>query len=157
MTDSLQHQETEFDEAFADISEKKKTEKPQSSVKKLDLTQRKFADDSYNTSVDFAEDWLKLTSYVLGILNSVDLVNKKFREFDLEFTELDKVAFAKDINLLYELKTFQHTVDALNFTKSQKALIMENYINSKMRPSTERKSLDLQKIQEAFEQLSGKK
>lgn len=157
MTDSLQHQETEFDEAFADISEKKKTEKPQSSVKKLELTQRKFADDSYNTSVDFAEDWLKLTSYVLGILNSVDLVNKKLREFDLEFTEIDKVSFAKDINLLFELKTFQHTVDALNFTKSQKALIMENYINSKMRPSTERKSLDIQKIQEAFEQLSGKK
>lgn len=157
MTESLQHQETEFDEAFADISEKKKTEKPQSSVKKLELTQRKFADDSYNTSVDFAEDWLKLTSYVLGILNSVDLVNKKLREFDLEFTEIDKVSFAKDINLLFELKTFQHTVDALNFTKSQKALIMENYINSKMRPSTERKSLDIQKIQEAFEQLSGKK
>lgn len=157
MTESLQHQETEFDEAFADISEKKKAEKPQSSVKKLDLTQRKFADDSYNTSVEFAEDWLKLTSYVLGILNSVDLVNKKFREFDLEFTEIDKVAFSKDINLLYELKTFQHTVDALNFTKSQKALIMENYINSKMRPSTERKSLDIQKIQEVFEQLSGKK
>lgn len=157
MTDSLQHQETEFDEAFADISEKKKIEKPQSSVKKLDLTQRKFADDSYNNAVDFAEDWLKLTSYVLGILNSVDLVNKKLREFDLEFTEIDKASFAKDINLLYELKTFQHTVDALNFTKSQKALIMENYINSKMRPSTERKSLDIQKIQEAFEQLSGKK
>lgn len=157
MTDSLQNRETEFDEAFADISEKKKTEKPQSSVKKLDLTQRKFADDSYNTSVDFAEDWLKLTSYVLGILNSVDLVNKKFREFDLEFTEIDKVAFSKDINLLYELKTFQHTVDALNFTKSQKALIMENYINSKMRPNAERKSLDIQKIQEVFEQLSGKK
>ena len=72
MTDSLQHQETEFDEAFADISEKKKVEKPQSSVKKLDLTQRKFADDSYNNAVDFAEDWLKLTSYVLGILNSVE-------------------------------------------------------------------------------------
>ena len=157
MTDSLQHQETEFDEAFADISEKKKVEKPQSSVKKLDLTQRKFADDSYNNAVDFAEDWLKLTSYALGILNSVDLVNKKLREFDLEFTEIDKASFAKDINLLYELKTFQHTVDALNFTKSQKALIMENYINSKMRPSTERKSLDLQKIQEVFEQLSGKK
>lgn len=157
MTDSLQNRETEFDEAFADISEKKNTEKPQSSVKKLDLTQRKFADDSYNTSVDFAEDWLKLTSYVLGILNSVDLVNKKFREFDLEFTEIDKVAFSKDINLLYELKTFQHTVDALNFTKSQKALIMENYINSKMRPNAERKSLDIQKIQEVFEQLSGKK
>lgn len=157
MTDSLQHQDTEFDEAFADISEKKKIEKPQSSVKKLDLTQRKFADDSYNNAVDFAEDWLKLTSYVLGILNSVDLVNKKLREFDLEFTEIDKASFAKDINLLYELKTFQHTVDALNFTKSQKALIMENYINSKMRPSTERKSLDIQKIQEAFEQLSGKK
>ena len=157
MTDSLQHQETEFDEAFADISEKKKVEKPQSSVKKLDLTQRKFADDSYNNAVDFAEDWLKLTSYVLGILNSVDLVNKKLREFDLEFTEIDKASFAKDINLLYELKTFQHTVDALNFTKSQKALIMENYINSKMRPSTERKSLDLQKLQEVFEQLSGKK
>ena len=157
MTDSLQHQETEFDEAFADIFEKKKVEKPQSSVKKLDLTQRKFADDSYNNAVDFAEDWLKLTSYVLGILNSVDLVNKKLREFDLEFTEIDKASFAKDINLLYELKTFQHTVDALNFTKSQKALIMENYINSKMRPSTERKSLDIQKIQEAFEQLSGKK
>ena len=157
MTDSLQHQDTEFDEAFADISEKKKVEKPQSSVKKLDLTQRKFADDSYNNAVDFAEDWLKLTSYVLGILNSVDLVNKKLREFDLEFTEIDKASFAKDINLLYELKTFQHTVDALNFTKSQKALIMENYINSKMRPSTERKSLDLQKIQEVFEQLSGKK
>lgn len=157
MTDSLQHQDTEFDEAFADISEKKKVEKPQSSVKKLDLTQRKFADDSYNNAVDFAEDWLKLTSYVLGILNSVDLVNKKLREFDLEFTEIDKASFAKDINLLYELKTFQHTVDALNFTKSQKALIMENYINSKMRPSTERKSLDIQKIQEAFEQLSGKK
>ena len=157
MTDSLQHQETEFDEAFADISEKKKPEKPQSSVKKLDLTQRKFADDSYNNAVDFAEDWLKLTSYVLGILNSVDLVNKKLREFDLEFTEIDKASFAKDINLLYELKTFQHTVDALNFTKSQKALIIENYINSKMRPSTERKSLDLQKLQEVFEQLSGKK
>ena len=157
MTDSLQHQDTEFDEAFADISEKKKIEKPQSSVKKLDLTQRKFADDSYNNAVDFAEDWLKLTSYVLGILNSVDLVNKKLREFDLEFTEIDKASFAKDINLLHELKTFQHTVDALNFTKSQKALIMENYINSKMRPSTERKSLDIQKIQEAFEQLSGKK
>ena len=157
MTDSLQHQDTEFDEVFADISEKKKQEKPQSSVKKLDLTQRKFADDSYDTAVDFAEDWLKLTSYVLGILNSVDLVNKKLREFDLEFTEIDKASFAKDINLLYELKTFQHTVDALNFTKSQKALIMENYINAKMRPSTERKSLDIQKIQEAFEQLSGKK
>ena len=157
MTDSLQHQGTEFDEAFADISEKKKVEKPQSSVKKLDLTQRKFADDSYNNAVDFAEDWLKLTSYVLGILNSVDLVNKKLREFDLEFTEIDKASFAKDINLLYELKTFQHTVDALNFTKSQKALIMENYINSKMRPSTERKSLDIQKLQEVFEQLSGKK
>ena len=157
MTDSLQNRETEFDEAFADISEKKKTEKPQSSVKKLDLTQRKFADDSYNTSVEFAEDWLKLTSYVLGILNSVDLVNKKFREFDLEFTEIDKAAFSKDITLLYELKTFQHTVDALNFTKSQKALIMENYINAKMRPNAERKSLDMQKIQEVFEQLSGKK
>ena len=157
MTDSLQNRETEFDEAFADISEKKKTEKPQSSVKKLDLTQRKFADDSYNNAVDFAEDWLKLTSYVLGILNSVDLVNKKFREFDLEFADIDKASFAKDINLLYELKTFQHTVDALNFTKSQKALIMENYINSKMRPSTERKSLDLQRLQEVFEQLSGKK
>lgn len=157
MSDSLRHQDTEFDEVFADISEKKKTEKPQSSVKKLDLTQRKFADDSYDTAVDFAEDWLKLTSYVLGILNSVDLVNKKLREFDLEFTEIDKAAFAKDTSLLYELKTFQHTVDALNFTKSQKALIMENYINAKMRPSTERKSLDIQKIQEAFEQLSGKK
>lgn len=142
---------------FADITIKRiHHDRADSNVKKIELNEKQFTEDSYNISIDFAKDWLDLSKYILGILSSVDEVNKQFRSLNIDYLTIDKNLFINDVSLLYEIKSFQHLVNSLSFSKKQRALIMENYINNKMQKVPSSKKFDIEQLKSIFEKLSGK-